>query len=154
MVETENGYLAGADERRAARTDTCKKARIIASKGRIMDCTIMNVSKTGALLKFLEQEIPAEFDLVIEEHDFRVKSARVWNKGYLAGICFRLELPEIPPFLLNDDSNTMHQSLPDSYQTVRALSLFDRDTAEIETPPSPAKKMRRSFSATFGKRKA
>jgi hypothetical protein len=85
-------------ERRAAqRRRTFKGGKIFVNEGRsVLDCTVRNVSDTGALVLVLASAVPAEFDLLL---DGRTRRCIVmWRKLDRLGIKFQ------PPSTVPDGS--------------------------------------------------
>ncbi len=54
-----------------------------------LDCTVRNISKSGARLVFTNPTVlPQEFDLHIEAHGVTHKARLVWSTGAAAGVRF------------------------------------------------------------------
>jgi PilZ domain len=58
-------------------------------KSSTLDCTVRNISKTGARLVFNDPvALPHEFELFIEAQGATYKARLVWSNGSAAGIRF------------------------------------------------------------------
>jgi hypothetical protein len=79
------------DEHRAAqRRRLLKAGRILFGGGATIDCTVRNLSETGAALEVTSPVgIPDEFTLVIGADDIRVPCRVVWRKETRIGVHFR-----------------------------------------------------------------
>jgi hypothetical protein len=75
-------------ERRAAqRRRTFKAGKIFVNGGRsVFDCTVRNVSDTGALISVHASAVPAEFDLLLDGTTHRC--IVMWRKPDRLGIEF------------------------------------------------------------------
>jgi len=79
------------DERRSSkRWGAFFKARIVFnSRSSVLDCTVRNLSETGAAISFAGVcAIPTEFDLEIPNRGFRAHSRLIWSRGANHGIMF------------------------------------------------------------------
>jgi hypothetical protein len=67
------GFNQDMSERRATqRRRTLKAGKIFINGGRsVIDCTVRNVSDTGALISVLASAVPAEFDLLLDGRTHR-----------------------------------------------------------------------------------
>ena len=79
------------DLRRSPRLKAIKSGQIIVEEsGDTLDCTIRNISETGAMLRFEDDvELPKKVQLVILSHDIHVRADVIWNNGAEAGIEFQ-----------------------------------------------------------------
>ena len=78
-------------ETRIATRHRVQKAAKIKFGGVTIDCTIRNLSTTGALLEVsspVPVRIPAEFNLVIPGDGLRLPCAVVWRTEYRMGVHF------------------------------------------------------------------
>lgn len=85
--------------RRSPRMRTLKGARIIASSGYAIRCTVRNVSETGALLELQSSTFLAQnIELMFEDPDWAPRLCRVvWRDGALMGVEFSTPEPEGGP---------------------------------------------------------
>ena len=79
------------DLRRSPRLKAIKSGQIIVEgTGDTLDCTIRNISESGAMLRFEDDiELPEKVQLVILSHDIHVRADVIWNNGAEAGIEFQ-----------------------------------------------------------------
>ena len=79
------------DLRRSPRLKAIKSGQIIVEgTGDAFDCTIRNISETGAMLRFDgDVELPKQVQLVILSHDIQVRADVIWNRGTEVGIEFQ-----------------------------------------------------------------
>jgi len=76
-------------ETRIATRHRVVKAAIIRFGGIAVDCTIRNLSTTGALLEVSSSvRIPAEFTLFVPSDGLRLPCALVWRTEYRMGVHF------------------------------------------------------------------
>jgi PilZ domain len=78
-------------ETRIATRHRVQKAAKIKFGGVTIDCTIRNLSTTGALLEVsspVPVRIPAEFTLVVPGDGLRLPCAVVWRTEYRMGVHF------------------------------------------------------------------
>ncbi len=78
------------DRRSSQRWRTVLKGRIVFNnRCSILDCTIRDLSDTGARIYFADiSEIPPEFDLEIPNRRVRVPGRLVWSRGANHGVMF------------------------------------------------------------------
>lgn len=83
--------MESQDLRRSPRLKAIKSGQIIVDgTGDALDCTIRNISETGAMLRFEDDvELPEKVQLVILSHDIHVCADVIWNDGSEAGIEFQ-----------------------------------------------------------------
>jgi hypothetical protein len=84
-------YFDWMVETRIATRHRVQKAAKIKFGGVTIDCTIRNLSTTGALLEVsspVPVRIPAEFNLVIPGDGLRLPCAVVWRTEYRMGVHF------------------------------------------------------------------
>jgi hypothetical protein len=88
-----------ADPRRISqRRRALKGAKLVLSNWSVIDCTIRDMSETGARLEFGgPTDIPDEFRLLVVSSNLLVPARRVWQHGLLAGIQFTGEAQPAPP---------------------------------------------------------
>jgi hypothetical protein len=80
---------AAAERRVAPRLRTLKEGRIVTSASTTVDCTIRDLSASGAKLAFAAPTaIPEEFRLLMKATNMLVPARLVWQRGLLAGITF------------------------------------------------------------------
>lgn len=80
-----------ADEHRAARRRRLLKAGKISFGGGAIDCTVRNLSETGAALEVSSPVgIPEHFTLVIEADHIHVPCIVVWRKDTRIGVHFEI----------------------------------------------------------------
>ena len=79
-----------ADNRRSQRARSLLKGQIIFNnRFSILDCTIRDISDTGARIAFAHPvEIPAEFDLSVPKKGSTIRAKVVWSNGNEHGIMF------------------------------------------------------------------
>ena len=78
------------DERRTARRQRILKAGTISFGGGAIDCTVRNLSDTGAALDVSSPVgIPAQFTLVVEADQSQRLCDVVWRKEKRIGVRFR-----------------------------------------------------------------
>ena len=76
-------------ETRIATRHRVQKAAKIIFGGLAIDCTVRNLSTTGALLEVSSPiRIPAEFTLVVPEDALHLPCAVVWRTEYRMGVHF------------------------------------------------------------------
>jgi hypothetical protein len=76
-------------ETRIATRHRVQKAATIEFGGVAIDCTIRNLSTTGALLELSSAvRIPQEFTLVVPGDALRLPCATVWRTEYRMGVHF------------------------------------------------------------------
>jgi hypothetical protein len=78
-------------ETRIATRHRVQKAAKIKFGGVAIDCTVRNLSTTGALLEIsgpVPVSIPAEFTLVVPADSLRLPCAVVWRTEYRMGVHF------------------------------------------------------------------
>jgi PilZ domain len=76
-------------ETRIATRHRVLKAAIIRFGGVAVDCTIRNLSTTGALLEVSSSvRIPAEFTLFVPSDGLRLPCVLVWRTEYRMGVHF------------------------------------------------------------------
>ena len=83
------------DERRnnPARRKLLKNGRVLLSKWASIDCTIRDLTESGARLEFKSPtELPVEFKLKIIATEQIVPVELVWQRGLSAGVRFEIEL--------------------------------------------------------------
>jgi hypothetical protein len=79
----------GMVETRIATRHRVQKAAKIIFGGLAVDCTVRNLSTTGALLEVsCPVRIPAEFTLVIPDDALHLPCAVVWRTDYRIGVHF------------------------------------------------------------------
>jgi hypothetical protein len=65
------------------------KAGTIEFCGGAIDCTVRNLSSTGAALQVVSQNgIPEEFILIVPADGLHLSSQVMWRKGYRIGVKF------------------------------------------------------------------
>ena len=80
-------------ERRQPRRKALKNGRVLLSKWASIDCTIRDLTDSGARLEFGSlTELPAEFNLMIIATDQVIPVELVWQRGVAAGVRFELDL--------------------------------------------------------------
>ncbi len=79
-----------ADEKRSeARHDTYMPGRVAVGAAQPRDCTVRDISATGARLTFAEPlELPHEFDLLILTTGEHCRVATRWRRGRQIGVRF------------------------------------------------------------------
>jgi hypothetical protein len=82
----------GGDRRRLPRRKTWKNGRAFWSNGDSSECTVRNLSETGAQLE-LRGPLPNRFDLLVEGDQWRRSCSVVWRKENRAGVKFDEPLP-------------------------------------------------------------
>lgn len=76
-------------ERQSTRRKALKKGKILLSKWASIDCTIRDLSETGAKLQFeAPTELPAEFKLMIVTTEQVIPVELAWQRGLNAGVRF------------------------------------------------------------------
>ena len=84
--------------RGAVRQRVLKEAKVVLSDWTVIDCLLRNMSDTGACLKFGDLvNLPEAFRLLIVSTNMLVPSARMWQRGELAGIRFTGPAKPAPP---------------------------------------------------------
>jgi len=79
-----------SDSRKSARRRTLKAGKVILPNGAVIDCSIRDISETGARLEFAAVIVlPSEFDLLIVSSQTRTAAELLWHRGLNAGIRFR-----------------------------------------------------------------
>jgi hypothetical protein len=83
-----------ADKRRSRRARSLLKGQIIFNnRYSILDCTIRDISETGARIAFAHPlEIPEEFELDIPKKELTARARVVWSNGSEHGLIFIQEL--------------------------------------------------------------
>jgi hypothetical protein len=77
------------DEHRATRRRRLLKTGKISFGGGAIDCTVRNLSETGAALEVSSPVgIPEQFTLVIEPNHIHVPSRIIWRKDTRIGVHF------------------------------------------------------------------
>jgi hypothetical protein len=78
------------DEHRAAtRRRTLKEGQVVLTDSTLMNCTIRDLSETGARLEFAGLvTLPKEFRLLIVSSNTIVPVALAWQRGPLVGVYF------------------------------------------------------------------
>jgi hypothetical protein len=85
-----------AESRNAPRSGTRQKGTAVIGGATPIDCTIRDLSATGARLMFLHPTIlPRTFRLQFAEHDQRV--TLMWRRGLQAGVRFQASIRTNPP---------------------------------------------------------
>lgn len=89
-AESGSGVTGTADEhRRQHRRRTLKQAKVILSDWSSMDCTIRDVSDSGARIEFEGAvSLPAEFRVLFVTEQEIVPAERLWQRGLSAGVAF------------------------------------------------------------------
>jgi PilZ domain-containing protein len=78
--------------RESTRLRRLKGASIAFGHGSVIDCTIRNISSTGACLAVASPVgIPDEFELVLSADEKRWPCTVVWRSANQIGVAFRLE---------------------------------------------------------------
>ena len=82
------------DRRSSQRWRTVLKGRIVFNnRCSILDCTIRDLSDTGARIYFADiSEIPPEFELEIPNRGVRVPGRVMWSRGANHGVMFLEQL--------------------------------------------------------------
>lgn len=76
-------------ERQSTRRKALKQGKILLSKWAAIDCTIRDLSETGAKLQFETlTELPAEFRLMIVSTEQTIPVELAWQRGLNAGVRF------------------------------------------------------------------
>jgi PilZ domain len=92
--------FTGADKRRAPRFRALLNASIVTRKGLPLNCTVNQLSATGARLSIATTiALPKEFEIAIPQKNIACYARLVWRKGDQAGIDFsagQLERGEPP----------------------------------------------------------
>jgi hypothetical protein len=88
-----------AERRRAPRRRVLKAGKIIFGRltGGAIDCTILDVSDTGAKLRAGVFDVPDTFRLLIVSEGVAIPVKRVWQDGDLVGVYFVGEKRRILP---------------------------------------------------------
>ena len=77
------------DTRRDPRHRVLKAGTIEFNGGGGIDCTVRNLSATGAALEVASQTgVPAEFSLVVPGDGLHLPCHVVWRKAYRVGVAF------------------------------------------------------------------
>lgn len=85
------------DEKRTSHQRRVLKAGTIEFGGGGIDCSVRNLSKTGAALDVASPlGIPNDFTLVVALDDFRQPCRVIWRKETRIGVSFEIK-PEIDP---------------------------------------------------------
>lgn len=80
----------GDNKRRADRLRVIMPAKAFwPGAGAVRDCTIRNISRTGAKVLLGSVDAPREFDLVIAEMRVAVRVEVMWRDGDYVGVAFR-----------------------------------------------------------------
>lgn len=88
-----------ADLRRALpRRRVLKDAKLVLSDWSVVDCTIRDMSATGARLEFGgPTELPEELRLLVVSSNMLIPARRAWQRGLSAGVRFTGEGRQAPP---------------------------------------------------------
>ena len=79
-----------SDSRKSARRRTLKAGKVILPNGAVIDCSIRDMSETGARLEFAAVIVlPPQFDLLIVSSETRIAAELVWHRALSAGVRFR-----------------------------------------------------------------
>jgi hypothetical protein len=80
---------AGDEHRRQHRRRTLKQAQVVLSDWSTINCTIRDVSETGARLEFSGAvSLPDEFRVLFMTEKEIVPAERLWQRGLSAGVAF------------------------------------------------------------------
>ena len=83
-------------DRLAPRRRVKQHAAIIPQRGIAIDCTVMDISETGARLTFPSRIIlPRKFKLHLATPTREIDVTVIWQKGTLAGVRFATRIPEL-----------------------------------------------------------
>ena len=86
------------DHRRTARRKTLKAGKVVMSDWTIIDCTVRDMSQTGARLEFAAIAVlPPEFRLLIVSSNELVPAKLAWHRGTTAGVEFTGPAVPAPP---------------------------------------------------------
>lgn len=110
---------------------------VSADDGREFPCTILNISRSGALIKFENLPVPEFFNLRVSGHDFDHFSMRVWVKSNLAGVQFNRELTSLPGFAQSTDQSIANQQSTEQAETVAASQINRVAASSAPSPSAP-----------------
>jgi PilZ domain len=80
-----------SESRKSVRRRTLKAGKVILPNGSVIDCSIRDMSETGAQLGFAGIAVlPPHFELLIVSSETRMPAELVWHRGLKAGVRFRL----------------------------------------------------------------
>ena len=80
-----------SDLRKSARRRVLKAGKVILPNGAVIDCSIRDISDSGAQLGFAGIVVlPAHFELLVVSTETRMPAELVWHRGLKAGVRFRL----------------------------------------------------------------
>ncbi|MBA5776834.1 PilZ domain-containing protein [Stappia sp. F7233] len=86
--------MSNSERRKATRRRTLKGGKIILGRVSVFDCTVRNLSDTGALLKLPSTVgIPDEFEFKIANDDIHVIAKVRWRTETEIGVFFEKRLP-------------------------------------------------------------
>jgi len=86
------------EHRRAARRKTLKAGKIVLSDWSVIDCTVRDMSETGARLEFgAVAVLPPEFRLLIVSSNQLIPARLSWQRGATAGVQFTGSAQDAPP---------------------------------------------------------
>src|SRR3989337_728351 len=93
--------MANEDKRVASRQRVLKAAKIISIDNKtVIDCTVRNLSKTGAQLVIEKTvAVPDEFQFFLANGDTIRDAVVTWNRGDRIGVKFTGESRPAPPAL-------------------------------------------------------
>jgi hypothetical protein len=79
--------------RSSTRRRTVLKGQVVFNnRASALDCTVRDLSDTGARITFADVSIPpAEFELEIPSKDLRIQARLVWSRGATHGVAFSPE---------------------------------------------------------------
>ena len=82
--------MSEEDKRATKRWRTVLKGRVVFNdQASVLDCTVRDLSQTGAQIHFADVSIPPqEFTLEIQSKDVRAQAGVVWSRGANHGIEF------------------------------------------------------------------
>ncbi len=83
--------MQASELRKSPRLKAIKSGQVvIRPSGYALECTIRNISATGALIRFDDDvDLPEKVELIIVSHNIHVQADVVWNTRSEAGLEFR-----------------------------------------------------------------
>ncbi len=77
------------DNRSSQRRRTVLTGRVVFNnRSSVLDCTVRDLSETGARISFAVSELPPEFELEIPNKGQRVQARLMWSRGATHGVMF------------------------------------------------------------------
>jgi hypothetical protein len=79
-----------SERRRTERMRVFNAAAVTAGPGRALECSVRNMSSSGACLVFVQRQtaLPSEFSLEMEPGSARRSCRLVWQSAYRVGVQF------------------------------------------------------------------